>query len=794
MIVALSGLGFCVLALIVAVLWQHNAWRRTERQLEATQNFQDSLRSTLDVAPDGYFGWFYVGDETAQPQCSRRLAVLLDLFAGLDATWEDVRDGFDPDSASLLEDALTNLKNNGQGFEIDLRHAPTGRHIRARGVRAVSEGGDPQADLVWMSDVTEGVAAVSGLSEETEQLRRHATLLTAALDGISWPIWVRDDDLSLIYCNRAYVSAVDGKKADEVVSRGRELAPKALVREVRALAAAARAALEPQSEAFHMVIEGSRRLMDVTETPVPDDVLLQVRATSEDPDMDAPSLFGDGTGRLTAGIAYDITRQEELQNLLKRESESQSDILERLGTAIAVFQSDTRLSFHNTAFEKLWQLDPLWLAEAPTYGDLLEALRRDRRLPEVADFPAFKEQELARFTSLLEPREDVLHLPEGETLRRVMAPHPSGGLLATYEDVTDKLAMEASYNTLIAVQRETIDNLQEAVVVFGADSRLKLANPAFLALWGQTAQDIMDQPVSRIVDSFESYFEAEAAWPTVRTALLKAADPADDRSLQTGRLERTDDKVLTYVAVPLPDGGVLMSYSDISTSAQVERTLRDRAETATATDKLKSEFISNVSDELYGPMSALGDLADVLAQAEDSANAITRSGISAIARQVIDLLEDVRQLARIEAGTQALQLDTFDIQETVTSAVSLTREAVKRHQVKFTWECADQAGWMVGDESRIKQALYHLLTGALKTADPGDSITFTARRVDEATSGFVEFEVTSPEKDLPTKADIGATGLGLFLAKRFIELHEGSVDVVSRNGVTQITCRLPTGS
>jgi len=253
-------------------------------------------------------------------------------------------------------------------------------------------------------------------------------------------------------------------------------------------------------------------------------------------------------------------------------------------------------------------------------------------------------------------------------------------------------------------------------------------------------------------------------------------------------------QVLAYVAVPLPDGGVLVSYNDISTSAQVERTLRDRAETAAATDRLKSEFIANVSEELYGPMSALKDLADTLAEAEDTANALTRSGIATISHQVLALLEDVRQLASIEAGAQALQLDTFDISETVASAVSLTREAVKRKQVTFTWDCPDDAGWMVGDAIRIKQALYHLLTGALKTTGAGDAITFNAARIMENEHSYVTFAVAYPADELPTRADIGATGLGLFLAKRFIELHEGTVTVAVEGGKTEILCRIPTGT
>ena len=155
------------------------------------------------------------------------------------------------------------------------------------------------------------------------------------------------------------------------------------------------------------------------------------------------------------------TALEEVEDELLRHVTAQNDVLENLATAIAIYGADTKLTFHNAAFRRLLRLDHDELAEGPTYADVLEMLRERRRLPEVPNFPAFKRQELNRFTGLIQPFEDVLHLPDGSTLRRVISPHPLGGLQCTYEDVTDRLALERSCNTLLAVQRETLDHLAE---------------------------------------------------------------------------------------------------------------------------------------------------------------------------------------------------------------------------------------------------------------------------------------------------------------------------------------------
>src|SRR3972149_6511039 len=84
--------------------------------------------------------------------------------------------------------------------------------------------------------------------------------------------------------------------------------------------------------------------------------------------------------------------------------------------------------------------------------------------------------------------------PDGHPLRPIACPHPFGGVLLIYEDVTDRLTLERSYNTLIEVQRETLDNLYEGVAVYGADGRLKLSNPAFARIWGLPAELLAGEP------------------------------------------------------------------------------------------------------------------------------------------------------------------------------------------------------------------------------------------------------------------------------------------------------------
>src|SRR5206468_10304721 len=190
----------------------------------------------------------------------------------------------------------------------------------------------------------------------------------------------------------------------------------------------------------------------------------------------------------------------------------------------------------------------------PSLDELLERLRDRRRLPEHADARAFKRQQIELFTSLIEPENELLHLPDGRTLSMSVSPHPLGGLIFVYEDVTDRLALERSYNTLIAVQRETLDNLFEGIAVFGSNGRLKLHNPAYRKIWGLSEADLAGEPhFGDIVDKTRRFYADGGDWTAMRDQVISKVT---GQTHWSGHVERRDGSVLRLGTVPLPDGNV----------------------------------------------------------------------------------------------------------------------------------------------------------------------------------------------------------------------------------------------
>src|SRR5690606_27942287 len=117
--------------------------------------------------------------------------------------------------------------------------------------------------------------------------------------------------------------------------------------------------------------------------------------------------------------------------------------------------------FFNTAFANLFALSEAFLEREPTLSEVLDAQRDSGALADQPNFPQYKRERVRQLMGVIEPLEELLHLANGSTLRMIATPHPFGGVLIMFEDVTDTLALERSYNTLIEVQRETLNNLYE---------------------------------------------------------------------------------------------------------------------------------------------------------------------------------------------------------------------------------------------------------------------------------------------------------------------------------------------
>lgn len=758
-----TGLGAGLAAATGLALVSLIAWTGARRRAAAD-------RRLVDSSPLGIVRW-----SRDKAWISQRAAELLGIDgASPELPGDDAQDKvlavLEGSGLAGLATAISSLRTGGSPFEA--RVAAAERSLLLRGDRIGDE------DVLWVSDVSNE----ERLSAELEQRTAEAGRIRSILDALPVPVWWRDDGDTVTGCNRAYADAVDADTAT-VLDTGRELGAGYIDAGGRALAKRAAQTRMAQSESHHVVISGSRRLLEFTEIPVTD------------------------TDGAVVGFATDATGLEALQDQLADHIAAHAEVLEGLHTAIAIFGADKRLKFFNTAYASLTGIDPVLLQGEPSLSEIFEWLRERRRLPEYADFPAFKADRDRWFTSLIEPVEELMHLPDQTTIRAVASPHPLGGLVFAMEDVTDRLALESSYNTLIEVQRETLNNLHEGVAVFGGDGRLKLSNPELGRIWNFPDEMLAGGPhIAELVNGAREYFPDDTDWSRLRQRIILMVT---ERAVRSGRLRRTDDSVIRYSIVPLPDGNTVLSFLDVSDSAQVERALRERNVALENADRIKSEFIGNVSYELRTPLNAIVGFTEILDNryfgelTERQAEYV--ECILQASTHLMALIDDILDLATIEAGYMALDLQQVDVHSLMTGLVEVAADRAEQAGLKMEVDCPPDIGSLAADSVRLRQALFNLVSNAIQFTPAGGAITLSARRSGEdmlltvSDTGigiapedqsrvFEKFERGDPN------ARQSGTGLGLALVKSLIELHGGSVELDSAPGQgTRAICRLPAG-
>src|SRR3569832_2269266 len=189
------------------------------------------------------------------------------------------------------------------------------------------------------------------------------------------------------------------------------------------------------------------------------------------------------------------------------------------------------------------------------------------------------------------------HQPDGRALRGVTTPNPEGGVTYLYDDVTERLDMHRRFDALIKVQSETLDNLAEAVAVFGSDGRIRLHNPAFQRMWKLTPEALGQHPhVEEVAAWCQAQHDETAVWRNLRGAVTAI----DGREPSAARIERRDGTMLDMTTMPLPDGATLVTFQDVTDTANGERVLREKNDALEAADAIKIDFVHHVS---YEPVS-----------------------------------------------------------------------------------------------------------------------------------------------------------------------------------------------
>ncbi len=760
-------LGLVLFATVTSVLHirGRNQWQNQESSLAAENN---ELRMRLDRAgvflsaePQIVIAW---GTASGEPDIEGDISLVSEVpiarrVLGF-GSW------LPPGAAQEMEHAVERLRQRGEGFRLALMSS-NGRHLEAEGKAIAGRA------ILRIRDVSGDRLELTRLRERHSTTMAELSAHRALLDALPQPSWLRESSGRLSWVNAAYTRAVESKDAYETISRGMEL----LDGSARELARAAIFEKKPWKSRLAAVIAGERRAFEVIEVP---------------------SASG------SAGFAEDLQELETAKADIRRLTEAHSRTLDQLQTAVAIFDAKKRLVFYNAAYRHLWGLSATFLDSSPSDSEVLDRLRAEHRLPEQADFRSWKQALLGGYTAL-EPVNHSWFLPDGRTLRVVSNPNSQGGVTYLYDDVTQAYNLQWKFNALNRVQSETLDTLQEGVAVFGSDGRLSLHNPALAHLWRLDLATLEQRPH---IDAFASacapLLPSTEVWQQLRSAVTGLADA---RVGLQQRLTCQNGTVLDCIVAPLPDGATLITFSDMTASVAVERALVDRNQALVEAEALRNNFVRHVSYELRSPLNSIVGFVAMLDQ--EMAGPLTGKQreyighVTQSADALMEIIDNILDLASIDAGAMELKTEQVDIAATIAEAAKGVKDRLAAEHISLSVEVADKIGTFPGEAKRIRQILFNLLSNAIGFSSAGQSIVLSAKR----SAHGVEFQVLDHGRGIPpdvldkvfdrfSSNSMGSrhrgVGLGLSIVRSFVELHGGTVHIDSTPARgTCVTCTFP---
>jgi signal transduction histidine kinase len=672
-----------------------------------------------------------------------------------------------------LENAVKSVQRTGSLFTMDVRIVESERRLLVKGRLSDPETMPGNAALLWIFDATESQKVIQQLGDEAKQAREAFAALSGLIEAAPMPMWYRGADLKLSLVNSAYVKAVNGQSAEHIVKQNIELIEPSEGRPAVAFAADAAESGNLRERKAFTTVAGERRAFQVVDVPIGQQGI--------------------------AGYAIDIQDLQTERSAFKRFRSVQRNMLDTLSAGVVQFSSDLNMTFCNQPFQRMFAIRQQWISEGSDFDRLLERMREAGRLPETRDFPEWKKEHRAWFNSAQTVEENWL-LPDGTHLRVIAQPDPDGGLLLFFEDRSEQVQLASARDTLLRVRTAMLDNLAEALAVFAPDGKLHLWNRRFGSIWDVEEDVLASHPrVDELLKTLAPQLKRPAKISEMRTAILTASS---ERKSDTGRLILKNDQIFSFATIPLPDGNALFTMLDITASESVQHALRDRNEALKSADRVKTEFLSNMSYEFRTPLTSISGFAEMLSsglggeltpEAKEYVAAILDS-VDRLSTQINTVLD----LSQSEAGTLPLSVQKIDMAALLGDIVRQRKSAITKYGHDVALQCGDDTQISV-DPKRIEQALLHILDNSIEHIGNQGRILLAAERqtkymriVISDNGDGISPALVSAINDGVASGDAGNKALGLTLAREITLAHNGKFTLASELGEgTMVMIELP---
>ena len=360
-----------------------------------------------------------------------------------------------------------------------------------------------------------------------------------------------------------------------------------------------------------------------------------------------------------------------------------------------------------------------------------------------------------------------------------------------------------------AVLRVTFDNMAHGVLAFDREHKV--------AAWNRQITKLLDLPETFLASEpyfadFIRFLAERGEYGAVDVEAEVRRFTAEAGQHRTFERSRPDGVVLEIRHNPLPDGEIVIIYTDVTERKRYEETLTAARDQAEAMSRTKSSFLANMSHELRTPLNAIIGLTDMMVSnaprfgTEKAAEPLRR--VNRAGKHLLDLINQVLDLSKIEAGKLDLNLETVKIPPLIDEVVGTARGLAEQNKNRLIVECAPDIAPLLVDPLRLRQILLNLLSNACKFTKGGE-VSLRVSPVSIEGRNWLDFAVAdtgigmTPEQvnklfeefvqaDQTTARNYGGTGLGLAITRKLCRMMGGDALVTSEIGKgSTFVARLP---